>query len=135
MPWPMPQNASGRPNGGTGGGPSNLARTGERLLQPLDPGSVPGALVVVNPEGVRVLQVEETGPRGHARRGSAVALIEAHPFRDQAVKMGCVHVRKTQGTDRVVALLICHEENDIGLFHGLLTRSRPPETDVANFYA
>ena len=46
-----------------------------------------------------------------------MALIKAHAFAHEAVKIGGVHPTRTKRVDGIIALLVGHDENDVGLRH------------------
>ena len=43
-----------------------------------------------------------------------MAVVEADAFADQPIEIGRVHVGKAQRVDRVVALLVGDDEDDVG---------------------
>jgi hypothetical protein len=46
-----------------------------------------------------------------------MALLEGDPFFDESVRVRCVQMRVSERGDRVVALLISDDEDNVGAFH------------------
>ena len=87
------------------------------LLRRLDQVPYPAVLppVPVTQHAVRVgvLSGEEAGPAQRTRRCGDVTVRERHTFLNQAVEMRCVHMLVAEGTNRVEALLVGDDGDDV----------------------
>ena len=96
-----------------------------RVVEVLHPIAVIGPVVKAVHTGiVRVHTREDRRPRGNAGRARAKGIAEGKPLRGQAVHGRRNRVVVAPSADRVEALLVGHNEDDIGsLYHG--TSSNP----------
>ena len=62
-----------------------------------------------------VITSEQTRASRYARCPSNMALGKVSAFFDQPVQVGRLHVRKSQASDGVIALLVSDDENDVRL--------------------
>ena len=97
------------------------------LCQLLDPGVAPLVGVLEDAGGMRVVAGKEAGPRWGAGRGGAEAVGKGHALVHQAVEVGRVHVGVTQRADRVIALLVGDDQDDVGAGwgHGASSDHKP----------
>jgi hypothetical protein len=70
----------------------------------------------VGPGIVAVHPREDGSPAGNAGRAGTIGLTEGDPFRGEAVQMGGDHLTVAPGSQGVKALLVGHNQNDVGTF-------------------
>ena len=63
-----------------------------------------------------VIAGEQARAGRHAGCTCNMALRKVSSFFDQPVQVGRLHVRKSQASDGVIALLVSDDENDVWLF-------------------
>jgi len=99
-------------------------------LKVLHPRALPGASVMVNTRGMGISHVEKAGTRRHAGRRGAVAMVEGYAFADKPIQVGRLHDGEAKAANRVVALLIRDEKNNVGACHRAINSSikRPRQT-------
>ena len=89
-----------------------------RFVQTLDPALTPAIGVFQDPRCVRKIAFEQTGSRGGARSGCHVALLKRDAFADQPIQVRRFDVVESECRDRVIALLIGDDEDDVRALHG-----------------
>ena len=82
-------------------------------LQVLDPTMLPAIAIAQHAVRMRVLTGEEARAARRARCRRYVAIGESHPFAHEPVQVGRVHVAIAQFANRVEALLIGDDEDDV----------------------
>ena len=84
-------------------------------------GIVPWDIVLISDPSVMALlhSCVQRGSCGNAARTCAVRMIEDHAFRGERVKIRRLYIRMAGIAEAVPAELICHDQNNIRLFHSV----------------